>query len=301
VNYCVFLSVILCCLYGYAQQNPFRSPSPVPDTIRNQSHISPQRPSVQGKKIVWKYLPFSRTLVLLQRDLSAKLSHRLRKIKERPNPAAIAGLLILAFLYGIIHSLGPGHAKALFVSHGLTRATPLRSTWVAGAVFSFTHTGSSMMLFFVVRTALGGGLAESEMYSAHFTALGGILIMVAGGVIIFSSMIEQAAQSIAGRLLRGSSSLPTIAVMAGIAPCPGAFLILSFSSIVGIISIGIAAVIAVSIGMAIIVSIAGTVGSTVGKIIVRQDNRTVWHTFIKVIRCLGGVLILAIGAVMAFG
>jgi nickel/cobalt exporter len=246
--------------------------------------------------MVWKYLPFSRTLLSLQRDLSAKLSHRLRKIKERPNPAAIAGLLILAFLYGIIHSLGPGHAKALFVSHGLTRATPLRSTWVAGAVFSFTHTGSSMLLFFVVRAALGGGLAESEMYSARFTALGGVLIMAAGGIIIFSSMIEKAAHSLAGRLLHRSSSLPMVAVMAGIAPCPGAFLILSFSSIVGI-----AAVIAVSVGMAIIVSVAGTVGSTVGRIIVRQDSRTVWHTFIKVIRCLGGVLILAIGAVMAFG
>jgi hypothetical protein len=138
VKYCVLLSVILCYLYGYAQQNPFRSPSPAPDTIRNQS-ASPQRSYVPRKKMVWKYLPFSRTLLSLQRDLSAKLSHRLRKIKERPNPAAIAGLLILAFLYGIIHSLGPGHAKALFVSHGLTRATPLRSTWVAGCFFIYPH------------------------------------------------------------------------------------------------------------------------------------------------------------------
>ena len=294
----MFLSVILLFFISYAQQNPFRSP--VQDTVQNQS-ASPQRPSVPRKKMVWKYLPFSKTLLSLQRTLSAKLSHRLRDIEKQPNPAAIVGLLFMAFFYGIIHSLGPGHAKALFVSHGLTQATAVRSTWMAGTIFSFTHTGTSMLLFFVVRAALGGGLAESEIYSARFTALGGMLIMAAGGIIIFSSMIEKVAHSIAGKLLRGSSSLPMVAVMAGIAPCPGAFLMLSFSSIIGIVHVGIAAVVAISIGMASVVSIAGTVGSTIGGVFIRQNGRTFWHTLIKMIRCVGGVLIVLIGALMAFG
>ncbi|MBN1574993.1 MAG: hypothetical protein JW913_00470 [Chitinispirillaceae bacterium] len=256
---------------------------------------------MRGNALFWKHLPFSGTLLSLQRDLSAKLSQRLRRIMEQPKPSSIAGLLIMAFFYGIIHSLGPGHAKALFVSHGLTQATSFRSTWVAGAVFSLTHTGSSILLFFVVRAAFGGGLAESEIYSSRFITLSGVLVMVAGGIILFSSVIEGAANSVAGRLLRGSSSLPMVAVIAGIAPCPGVFLILSFSSIIGILHVGLAAVIAVSIGMAITVSIAGTVGSAVGGTVIRQSDRTFLPKLIKGIRCLGGVLILAIGALIAFG
>ena len=125
--------------------------------------------------------------------------------------------------------------------------------------------------------------------------------MVAGAIIILSTFLEKAAHSLAGSLLSRSSHLAFVAILAGVAPCPGAFLILAFSSIIGILHIGIAAVIAVSLGMAITVSVAGTVGSIMGSTLIRATKRPLWRFMGKGIRYLGGIIIAAIGALIGFG
>ena len=205
----ILLGFFLC----YAQQNPFRTP-PQSDSTKKISDAKPKRHHVPINSILWKKIPFSRNILSLQSELSGKLSQSLRKIKERPHPTAVIVLLLIAFLYGILHSLGPGHAKALFISHGLTRATPLCSTWIAGVIFSVTHTGVAVILFVVLRKVLGLGQAESEFYSARFITLSGILIMVAGAIIILSTFLENAAHSLAGSLLSRSSHLAFVAILA---------------------------------------------------------------------------------------
>ncbi|MBN1308056.1 MAG: hypothetical protein JXA18_09080 [Chitinispirillaceae bacterium] len=304
MSYALRIFFMLCAitaLFSFArtQHNPLRSPPT--DTVRQHTNKKIPQRRLRGNAFLWKHLPFGGKIVSLQRDLSGKLSRTLRTIKERPDPAAVAGLLFIAFLYGIIHSIGPGHAKALFITHGLTHATPLRSTWIAGALFAFTHTGMAMLLFIVLRKLLGLGQTESEYYSAGFTTLSGILIMAAGFIIILSPFLENAARSITGALLKKSYGLYSLAVAAGIAPCPGAFLILSFSSILGVMPVGLTAVIAVSIGMAITVSIAGMLGSTIGGAITGKRRRPVWQAIAKGVHYLGGAFIVTIGVLIVFG
>jgi ABC-type nickel/cobalt efflux system permease component RcnA len=249
---------------------------------------------MQSKSGLWKLIPFSRELLTGQRFLIGKLSSALRAIKAHPHPSTVAVLLLFAFLYGIIHSIGPGHAKTLFISHGLSRASPFRATWIAGAIFSLTHTGSAVVLFMVFRILLGLGQKERDAFSHDMIVVSGILIIIAGIIIIISSLLEKKAHSAASRLLKRSTELIPVAIIAGLAPCPGAFLILTFSSVIQILPIGIAAVAAVSLGMAITVSFAG-------KTVSSRDNHPLWSTAATVIRYLAAVIIITIGLLMVIG
>jgi nickel/cobalt transporter (NicO) family protein len=301
--------VLLCCIltefhYGSAKQNPFRRPASVKtDTVDETRNSPPEMPvkNVRSRNRIWKLIPFGRELLSAQRALSGKLTGTLRAIKAHPHPSTIAVLLIFAFLYGIIHSLGPGHAKTLFISHGVTRRSPHRATWIAGAVFSLTHTGTAMLLFTIFKLLLGLKTQEQDMFSRNMITISGILIIIAGIIIIVSSMLEKRAHSAAGGLLRRSTGLVPVAVIAGLAPCPGAFLIMTFSAVIGVLPVGVAAVIAVSLGMAVTVSFAGMAGSSIGKTIDRDNTHKIWRLTGTIIRCGAAGIIIVIGMLMAIG
>jgi ABC-type nickel/cobalt efflux system permease component RcnA len=288
----------------FPQQNPFRRPAPV--TTNSQPPPPGNTPEKTAKtnrsgNRLWKIIPFNREILSAQRALSGKLSSTLRAIKADPGPGTVAILLFFAFLYGIIHSLGPGHAKTLFISHGLSRASPMRATWLGGAVFSITHTGSAIVLFLVFRMALGWKQGQSDVLSEKMVMVSGILIIAAGIIIVLSSVLEKRAQRTAGTFLLHSSGLIPVAVIAGLAPCPGAFLILTFSTVIGILPVGIAAVAAVSSGMAITVSLAGMAGSSIGKSVGNRNSHPVWHIAATGIRYGAAGIIIAIGLLMVTG
>ena len=299
---CLVLFSLLLTLFssgGHAQQNPFRRPAATQQDSMTTPKTTPS-PKSTGSKL-WKIIPFGRTLLSGQRILIGKLSSMLRSLKASPHPSTFAMLLLFAFLYGIIHSLGPGHAKTLFASHGLARGSPHRKTWIAGMLFSVTHTGSAILLFTVFRLLLGSSRSERDAFSHDMMVVSGILITVAGIIILFSSLLEKKAQSAAGTLLLRSTGLRTVAVIAGLAPCPGAFLILTFSHIVGILPVGIAAVVAVSLGMSITVSFAGMAGSGIGKRITTREHHQWLSISGTIIRYIAAVMIITVGLLMAFG
>lgn len=297
----ILLFLLLIFLCGYAQQNPFRRPNSGKDDTVAVSRIKQSVKTGKDENILWKMIPFSRELLSWQRILSGKLSSLLRNIKTHPRPSTVALLLLIAFFYGIIHSIGPGHAKTIFISHGLSRVTPHCDTWIAGAVFSITHCGSAIILFTVLKTVLGGGQREHDMFSEDVAVLSGILIMVAGVIIVISSLLENKVHFMAGKLLRRSTGLVPVAAVAGLVPCPGAFLVLTFSGVIGILPAGIAAVAAISAGMAITVSLAGMAGSSMGKLMEGGKNSRIGHVAGAVIRYTAAGVIIAIGAIMVSG
>jgi ABC-type nickel/cobalt efflux system permease component RcnA len=132
-------------------------------------------------------------------------------------------------------------------------------------------------------------------------SLSGVLIVVAGAVVLLSPLLEDFLQARAKKIFRGVSSLSVLAVIAGMAPCPGVFLILVFSSVVGAMPVGILSVIAVSIGMAITVSTMGTIGGAMRTGMAKGRQHPFWGTALQVSRIAAGCLIVGVGLVMATG
>jgi len=282
-----------------AHVNPFRKPSN--DTTTTQTNNVEQKQNFHSKKNLWNKIPFSRHLFSLQRDIVSQLSRYLRRLKVKNTTTEIAGFLLLSFLYGIVHSLGPGHAKTLFISHSLSRHTPLPQTWIAGSFFAVSHTGMALIIFLLLRSMLGLSQSDIEQHSLKMLSTSGVLVMIAGLIILVVPFFEHALQSKAKRILRGIVSLKALAVIAGLAPCPGAFLVLVFSSTIGLFYIGLFSVAAISLGMALTVSIMGTLGGAIGNGMSKGKNLFIWNTFLTGIRIVAGLVIVAMGIVMISG
>ncbi len=250
---------------------------------------------------LWIRLPFSRALLARQRALTERLTDYLMDLQQAPDMRAVALLLMVAFLYGIVHSLGPGHAKVLFVSHTVANPTALKDTWLAGTLFALVHTGSAVGVFFVARMLFGTVGSGVGAASRRMLPLSGALVVVAGVLLLLSPRIERALQPAPRRLVRGATSLNALAAVAGLAPCPGAFLILVYANFVHTLAFGLLAVIAVSAGMALTVSTTATVGGLLSGVLQRVDRNEVMGRMVHGVRILAACVILLLGVVMLTG
>lgn len=292
--------VLLLALFSaaLAHGNPFRSSSPDSTEHHDAAAIRPQTETTPASGGIRRKLPFVHTIFAWQRTLTSRLSARLRSIRHQPGAMAVAGLLLLSFIYGIVHSLGPGHAKMLFLSHTLARPATIRQTWLAGGLFSLTHAGTSIALFLVLRLLLGAGQGEIDRYSTNMLRLSGALVLAAGVLIVVSDRLERMVNTSVRRLAKRASTLSTVAVFAGLAPCPGAFLILVFTSILGMLPAGLLAVGAVSLGMAVTVSVVTTAGGLLAaRVAADHPTRRVAMAG-TLLRRAGAVAIMLLGVAM---
>ena len=83
-----------------------------------------------------------------QRRIQQTLSVSLRDIKSGSGSLALWTLATVCFGYGVVHTLGPGHGKAVVVAYFLDSTRP--RAWIegvfAGAWIAFTHTLAALLL-----------------------------------------------------------------------------------------------------------------------------------------------------------
>jgi len=292
------VALLLACPFAcLAQGNPFRARS-------SDSTVSQRDPTAETTKpsrSTWARIPFSRALLAWQRTLTTSLTSHLARIQDRPRLPAVAGLLLLAMVYGIVHSLGPGHAKVLFVSHTIANPTPLSHSLRAGALFAGVHTGTATGGFFVARALFGSVRGDLGSAQGRLLSVSGALVIVAGLLILVSPYFERYLQPASRRLVRDATSLNALAVIAGLAPCPGAFLILVYANFVGIVLYGLLAVVAVSVGMALTVSLTATAGNLLSRQLQQRSAGTLMHTIAAFLRCAAGVAVVCAGLLMLTG
>jgi nickel/cobalt exporter len=296
------LAVLLCAGLPAAQQNPFM-PAQRCDAVDSSAEGSATdvREGRVRTRFSWAHVPFSQQLLSVQRRLVGGLSRALRTQRQKPGVAGVLFSLMLALVYGVVHSLGPGHGKLLFVSHTLARPSPRAAIWRAGALFAATHTGMALVAFLVLRVLLGQERGQIELYSQRMLRVSGILVALAGLLVLASPLLEKMVLAVAGRLSRSVASLNALAVIAGLSPCPGAFLILVFSSISGVLYLGVLAVVTVSVGMAVTVSMFGHLGGLVEAHLRTGQQNKVWLLLHDAVRYLGAAAIIALGLLMALG
>ncbi|MFZ5781071.1 MAG: hypothetical protein ACOY4R_12820 [Pseudomonadota bacterium] len=104
--------------------------------------------------------PLARASASYQRQIQLVFSTSLQEMGSGTNPAALWVLLSLCFTYGVVHTLGPGHGKAVIAAYFLDGGTPrawfdgiLAAGWIA-----LTHTASALLLAIVLKLMSVAGL-----------------------------------------------------------------------------------------------------------------------------------------------
>jgi nickel/cobalt transporter (NicO) family protein len=165
-----------------------------------------------------------------------------------------AGLMLAAFVYGVLHSLGPGHGKSLVVSFFLKEKSSFKKPVLMAALIAFVHSVMAIilaLLLYFVLTQIKG-IMRIQMQS-YFMAVSGTLIM-AIAIVFFTIRYFKKFHN---KNQAGSGSLTTVAIAAGLVPCPAALTIMLYTLANQAVFIGLSAVAGISAGMFTLLAVIG--------------------------------------------
>ncbi len=227
-----------------------------------------------------------------QRRIQQTLSTSLRDIKAGSGSLALWTLATVCFGYGVVHTLGPGHGKAVVVAYFLDGTRP--RAWIegvfAGAWIAFTHTLAALLLAGALKLFATVGLLGALREVRNVEMVSYLLILAIGIWRLWAGITgrlhehhgrdhdhghdhhhdhghhhhEPQERTIAGWLLLTA---------AGVAPCAGALVVILLSIALDVIWAGVVGVIAIAFGMAITLSAIGMASMVAHRLII-GDGRS---------------------------
>jgi ABC-type nickel/cobalt efflux system permease component RcnA len=202
----------------------------------------------------------------------------------------------VCFGYGVVHTLGPGHGKAVVVAYFLDSTRP--RAWIegifAGAWIAFTHTLAALLLAGALKLFYSVGLLGALREVRNVEIVSYVLILLVGFWRLWAGLTgrlhehahgaghdhahhdhghhhdhhdhhrEAPRRTIAGWLLLTA---------AGIAPCAGALVVILLSVALGVLWAGVVGVIAIALGMAITLAAIGMASMVAHRLII-GDGRS---------------------------
>jgi nickel/cobalt exporter len=227
-----------------------------------------------------------------QRRIQQTLSLSLRDIKAGSGSLALWTLATVCFGYGVVHTLGPGHGKAVVVAYFLDSTRP--RAWIegvfAGAWIAFTHTLAALLLAGTLKLFATVGLLGALREVRNVEMVSYLMILAIGLWRLWAGITGRLHEHIGhdhhdhghdhdhGHHHHDEPRQRTIAgwlllTAAGVAPCAGALVVILLAVALDVIWAGVVGVIAIALGMAITLTAIGMASMVAHRLII-GDGRS---------------------------
>ncbi len=301
-------SPLLMAAMATAQQAPLFGPAPSGDA----NSEGPATSANEGG-ILHRIEGF---IIVTQRNVNREINRRLIAVRDGHGPGVIIAGLVIAFLYGVFHALGPGHGKTVIVGYFLGRGGSVGRGAAMAAWIAFSHVVGAIVVVGLVHLVLINVLATpmEENLWLRLASYGAILAI---GLVMLGLAIRDRHRAHSqghehgshghhdhhhhghSHSLRGLREQKLLAVAAGFIPCSGAILILLFSFTNGILVMGMVMTLFIAIGMGLTLAALGIVSvlahrKVTGRFASRPGMSLVFSL-------LGPLLITAIGLLLFSG
>ncbi len=251
-----------------------------------------------------------RAVLKLQQDLNREIGRRMRAIRDGESARPLIAGLAVAFLYGVVHALGPGHGKFVVVSYFLSRKARIWRGLLMGLQISLTHVTAAIVLMLLadwsLKQVLGGG--AGEMRGARLVSYGAT---AAVGLTMFARALRASQdghdthQHSEGdrSAAHGGKQQGLFSFCVGLVPCTGALLIMLFAVANNLVFAGSLMVASIAIGMAITMSALGILGILARQALVSRLESAPrgGGRLARVLECAGALFILAISSILFLG
>ncbi len=191
-----------------------------------------------------------------QLDLRNRMANIMLDLKESGSGRFHLFLYGMAFLYGMLHASGPGHRKTIVFSLYLGKESRPLEPLAMGLLLSLLHGGSAVFLVLLFKSLTGPLFSQSLNNSTLQMEGWAYSLLTVISFFLVISAVRHAGKGHIHDHTAGRRSFWAIA-MTGFFPCPGAIMILVFTLTHQMLSTGILAIAAMSLGMALPVSLAG--------------------------------------------
>ncbi len=182
-----------------------------------------------------------------QLNLRNALAQYLASWQGSQSASMLLAITGIAFLYGILHALGPGHRKTVVFSIYIARKAPWWEPVASSLALAGLHGGMAVLLLLVFRGVSGAISAATDSLTIYMEGFAYCALIAMAAILLVRAIVDLAK----GRTHADNSMSLGALVLTGIYPCPGAILILVLSLTLNILSIGIVAVVAMSLGMSL--------------------------------------------------
>ncbi len=289
----ILIAVLVTQSVLFAQDNPFVSKKP-----HEKIEKTTQYPGFINK--------FLKHISLLQRRLNQRITDLSKELKEKKSAKPILIILFIAYIYGMVHALGPGHGKSVTFSYFLSERAQVKKGIMVGTLIGFLHAISALILvlvlYFIIQQSF---LRPIEDLSRIIKLISYGLITLIGLFLLSKTIIGLRKEKRTEKRINGSTvttkGIIPFAIAVGMIPCTGAVIVLLFSISMGILGIGIISTLCMALGMATTISLVG-VSTILAKkgitksIINRPKVNTVLQTTLSII----GALLITLFGILLF-
>lgn len=170
---------------------------------------------------LWQFPTIYKTLVLEQKHIIKEI-----KLLIREKETGVFGALLgMTFLYGLIHSLGPGHGKSFLVTYVLKTKISKWKIFLMTAMIAYLQAFFAyIFIHFVLDLASQSsmlGLYTVDQKTRLLSAIMIVLIALFDLILLFRKKEESAKE---GWIFAG---------IVGLCPCPGVMSVLLFLNVLG--------------------------------------------------------------------
>lgn len=187
------------------------------------------------------------------RFLSEKLASYIEGWKNNHSLKFIALTLLISFAFGFVHALAPGHRKIVVFTYFLSKKAKVYEPAFLGLLLASLHAFSALVIMIIFKR-LSGAISVSTnnatLYMEGVTFVVLILLSVYGvleAIISFFNAPESKEKKLK----------ITAILLSGLYPCPAAMLVLVFAVNLQVFSLGVFAILALSLGMSVPIIISG--------------------------------------------
>ncbi|MCQ2107004.1 MAG: hypothetical protein MJZ26_14585 [Fibrobacter sp.] len=198
-----------------------------------------------------------------QKKLRENIAAKITAMKNGES-GIIWTFLLICFMYGMLHALGPGHGKSIVVGYFLARKGKWKHGIALGAGITFTHTLSAVILLFVLYGILKAAVFPSfelgrqgiEKVSYGLVCFTGLLLIgIAVHDLVKLLRNRRIGENETGEVAVSKNTswkeLIGVAAVTGIVPCPAVALIVLFCLLNSMVALALASAGAVCVGMTV--------------------------------------------------
>lgn len=186
---------------------------------------------------------------------------RLEALLSSPSlgPVALATALLVAFFLGAAHALTPGHGKAIVAAYLVGSRGRVVDAVYLGSIVTAAHTASVFALGLAALYA-SQHIAMDRIYP-WLALASGFLVTTIGGWLLWRRTHSHdhphthAHDHAHEHVHKGS--LFSLGISGGLVPCPEALVVLMVSISLGRLLLGLAVLVAFSIGLAVVLIVIG--------------------------------------------